>query len=61
MNDATDIGTRVVDGTVDHRARLIQAIFEVAKIWARQNIAVMVNLKQTRGRNFFVHHAVGID
>ena len=41
VNHATDIGPGVVNSAVDDRAGFVQAIFEVTKIGACQNIAVM--------------------
>ena len=61
VNHTTDIRAGVVNGAVDDRASFIQAIFQITKIGAGEDIAVMINFKQTRSGNLFVHHAVGID
>ena len=43
VNHTTDIRTGVVNGAVDDRTGFVQSVVEVAKIWAGQDIAVVIN------------------
>src|SRR5690606_21073899 len=58
VDDAADVGARLVDRAVDDEARLVDA---VAGPRVLHHVAVEVDLDQARGRDLVVGHAVGVD
>ena len=61
VNHAANVRAAVMDRAVNHRPCFVYAVVQRPKVRLAQDIAVMVNFKQTGCRDFFVHHAIGIN